>query len=702
MITNNKLVAVFITTQSSPSSGGHASKECNVESASLCGNLYIEGHLGRCSVDLAFDGFDVKIVSLCHGFCHFASDCTPESKNATGMLHKFLWRLSNNLDISFLLFILLQNWHALEGDSMAGHRGHFVVLFFASCGICGCAKQISPPIGGPINQVPVAPAPGTPINPIPPSSATLGTLDFLGGIYSQPFAIAVGHIYSNHSVQPLGTKNDGFGTLTPLIPSGLESLISPLGPRGEHVGRGNRDTRIADFENDGFPDVVSNTYDCVDPLNQDDIAKLFKNNGDGTFTEVLNPFRDSKGNPITLRGRGETIVVADFNNDGFLDIFIPYYTYKSADPDPDGPPGAICGNSPQSYLLINDGTGHFTDVADAAGVSLRNLPVPVEGAQAIDFFNRGLIDLYGSRHLFINTGITNGIPHFVDAAAPLGLPLSVNADEGAKFIDAYNDGFLDLVLLDADLGPALFRFDGSRFVEQPGAFPTETYSGAFGMNAYDINNDGLDDIVIVGGYSCDPKIFLNTGSGFERVSPLHRFLTLENSGDPLAKLCDGNGAVGFGDINHDGKIDIFYSTNSASISAFVNNTVSHNPTFLIDALGPHGEHNQQGRVVRMSPQSRPDVIFTRVVDSGSGYLSQNQYSLLIASPFSEQHVVRLSLPQNFNSNKLANISFTISPGQRARVFAPSVANPNGRVELGPMRPFTFDPALYPAAQGILE
>ena len=234
---------------------------------------------------------------------------------------------------------------------MVGDRGRIIVLFCASFGICGCAKQMTPTTGGPINQVPMTPATGAPINQVPPSSATLGTLDFLGAIYSQPFAIAVGDIYSNGSVQPLGTKNDGFGTLTPLIPPGLESLILPLGPRGEHVGRGNRDTRIADFENDGFPDVVSNTYDCVDPLNPDDVARLFKNNGDGTFTEVLNPFRDSKGNPISLQGRGETIVVADFNNDGFLDIFIPYYSYNSTDQDPDGPPGTICENSEQSYLL---------------------------------------------------------------------------------------------------------------------------------------------------------------------------------------------------------------------------------------------------------------------------------------------------------------------------------------------------------------
>jgi hypothetical protein len=569
---------------------------------------------------------------------------------------------------------------------MAGHRGHMVALLYAACGMCACSKQ-------------TLPAAEAPTLPIPTSAASLETLDFLGGIYAQPFSMAIGDIYHNGSVQPLGTRNDGFGSLTPVIPAGLEPLLVSVSLRAYHTGRDSSDTRVAEFDNDGFPDVVSGVYDCVDPLNPDDVVKLYKNNGDGTFTEVQNPFKDSKGNPIVLQGRAETIVVADFNNDGFLDLFIPFYTYNSTDPDPEGPPGAICQNSPQSYLLINDGTGHFTDVADAAGVSLRNLRSPVEGAQALDFNNDGLIDLYGGSHLFINTGITNGIPHFVDVAAEFGLPLF--GDEGVKFIDAYNDGFLDLVLLHSEQGPSLFKFERFQFVRQPNAFPADSYSGAFGLNAYDINNDGLDDIVIVGGKICDPKIFLNTGSGFVRVSPQSRFFTLDKSGDPFKKLCIANENVEFGDINQDGKIDILYPTYYETYS-FINNTKTSNPSFLIELLGPNGEHNQQGRVVRMSPQSRPDVIFTRVVDSGSGYHAQNQYPLLIASPYNEKHVVALSLPQSFNSNKLANISFTISPGQRARVFAPSVANPNGRVELAPMRPFVFDPALYPAAQGFLE
>jgi hypothetical protein len=582
---------------------------------------------------------------------------------------------------------------------MTRDHGRTIFLFCASLGICGCSSQQTTTAGPPGSESPSPPGGGG--GGSPAGARTLQTLDFLGGVFQQGYVSAVGDIDSNGFVEPLGTRNDGFGTLVSINPAGLESLVSPLAPRTEHTGRENRDTRFADFDNDGFSDIISNTYDCVDPLNPDDIARLYENNGDGTFREILNPFRDLSGKPITLQGRGETIVVADFNNDGFLDIFIPYYSYASKDPDLDSPPGAICENSKQSYLLINDGTGHFTDVADAAGVSLRNLPAEfrVEGAQALDFNNDGLIDLYAGSHLFINTGITNGIPHFVDRAAFFRLPLFL--DEGAKFIDAYNDGFLDLVLLDPYQGPALFKFDGQRFVRQPTAFPPDTYVGATGVNAYDINGNGLEDLIIAGGSNCDPKIFLNTGSGFERVRPQPRQFTLDKSGDPLKGFCFADGAVSFGDLDNDGKIDVLWST-FTDVYSFRNNTTMFGPTFVVEVVGPNGEHNQQGRVVRMSPQSRPDVIFTRAVDSGSGYLSQNQYPLLIASPFREQHVVWLSLPQIFNSNKLVNISFTISPGQRARVFAPSVANPSGRVELAPLRPFTFDPALYPAALGILE
>jgi hypothetical protein len=103
--------------------------------------------------------------------------------------------------------------------------------------------------------------------------------------------------------------------------------------------------------------------------------------------------------------------------------------------------------------------------------------------------------------------------------------------------------------------------------------------------------------------------------------------------------------------------------------------------------------------VRASPVSHPDVIYTRVVDGGSGYLSQNQYPLLIGSRYNETHIVNLSMPRN---GGLVHISFSIAPGQRAQVFAPSADNPNGRVQIDTMRPSTFSPALFQSVMSTLD
>ena len=564
-------------------------------------------------------------------------------------------------------------------------------------------------------------------------------IEFLSGYYNVPYIIAVDDVYARGSQQPLGTVNDGFGVLRATIIPGLENLF---------VGRANRDTRVADLNNDGLPDIISNTYSCVDPVaNPGDIARVYLNNGDGSFTEVVNPFRDSQGNPIELRGRGETIVVADFNNDGYLDAFLPFYTFARM-----APPG--CQNSQQSYLLMNDGTGHFTDIAVQAGVNVPNQYPSIEGAQALDFNGDGLIDLYGAGHLFINLGsnsnVDTGDPTvfpqqcnplarlnanlndagtstsedfvgrfvrgpvaFVDVGPALGLPLDV-AEEGAKFIDWNNDGTLGLIIHDSaghDLGPVLYGFDGLRFTKIPNAFPTDgnSYTCTFGINAYDLNNDGRDDVIVREGAvvngdglcsaeTIPSRLFVNQG-----VASPFRF---QLSNIPFNPFVLGNGgcpggASGFGDFNNDGRIDVVFCSLLGAVVA-TSNTNVHNADFVVEVLGPHGERNQQGRVVRVSPVSHPEVIYTRVVDSGSGYLSQNQYPLLIGSRYNETHTVNLSLPRRFGIGEPVPISFIIAPGERARVFAPSAVNPNGRVQIERMRPFTFSPTLFQTVMSNLD
>src|SRR5207249_6406825 len=131
----------------------------------------------------------------------------------------------------------------------------------------------------------------------------------------------------------LGALNDGQGNLVPQSRTalGLGALFAN--------GRVNRETVVADFNGDGLLDVLGNTYSYAEDTNS--MALLFFNNGNGTFTE------DPTFRAMNLRGHGETIVVADFNNDGALDVFLPYYTFPYLD-------GSGHTNAPQCYLLIND------------------------------------------------------------------------------------------------------------------------------------------------------------------------------------------------------------------------------------------------------------------------------------------------------------------------------------------------------------
>src|SRR5437667_1691047 len=163
---------------------------------------------------------------------------------------------------------------------------------------------------------------------------------------SSSFAsVSVVDINGDGWLETLGTLNDKSGNLISLLPSdiGLDEIFVP--------GRPN-DIRVADFNGDGCPDLIIEGYSST---HDDTRALLYFNDCDGRFKQ------DSSFAELNYRGRGEGLVLADFNNDGYLDIFLPYYTFQPCT-------DAFCPNSAQSYLLLNDGRGHFRDVAKPAGV----------------------------------------------------------------------------------------------------------------------------------------------------------------------------------------------------------------------------------------------------------------------------------------------------------------------------------------------
>ena len=235
------------------------------------------------------------------------------------------------------------------------------------------------------------------------------------------------------------------------------------------------------------------------------------------------------------------------------------------------------------------------------------------------------------------------------------------------------------------------------------------FQDSFGINVYDLDGDGFEDIITAGTPDNDTNpcrdppdakpcsypttVFRNTGPGYETVSGGH-----------IAGLL-GNRAIAFADINRDGKIDVILSALGTSNDYyFINNSSVQGNGFLsIEILGPNGERNQQGRVVQVRPRGSHKTTYTRVVDGGSGYHAQNQYALLIGTSYRGIHLVKAFYA---SSSGTAIVTFSMEPGRYAKVFAPSAQYPRGRVitykQNPPAAPMKCMDWLWPALDLLLE
>jgi VCBS repeat protein/fibronectin type III domain protein len=446
--------------------------------------------------------------------------------------------------------------------------------------------------------------------------------------------VAFGHVNDDDCLDlptALGGNDSGScGTYTArvLADVGLGDLIAE--PR--HVS----DVRFADFNGDGFDDIFSNTRSRA--IIADSIALHHRNDGEGEFQTV------GQVSSLAIGGVGGTLLAADFDNDGDVDVFAPYDQTR--------------GDGARNWLLMNDGAGHFTDTAAAAGIATNpagSAYVP-KGGQAADFDEDGFVDLlFGSRLL-----LNNGDGTFRDGSTAAHMP--VRGDEGMKLIDVDLDGDLDLVH-HTETTTRIHRNTGGVFDDGEIVGDESRSSVGEGLTVCDINGDGFEDVLVASNRSTThqgaPKLLVNV-NGSLLISR-----TQEGTPSDEDSLVARNERLACGDQNNDGMSDVLARWGEAYRLMRTGGTLSHRIRLRIEGSG--GERNQQGRIVRVVPQDQPNRVMTRVVESGSGLRSQSMYDLLIGAPWPGDYDVTVRFADG-------EVTATLEAGDEKIIFA------DGRVE----------------------
>ncbi len=544
-------------------------------------------------------------------------------------------------------------------------------------------------------------------------------MHFLPKEQGEPFHI---NLYDHGSGLAVGDyDNDGREDIYFLNQLGPNALYRNVGDGSfvdvtakAGVAIGNRvsvGATFADYDNDGWADLFVTTTRGGNVL--------FHNRGDGTFEDV------TAAAGLSHVGHSQTAVFFDYDNDGYLDLFLTNTAHWSTDVFDsaaryfEGKPdlGSLLTSAKESNILYhNNGDGTFTDVTDRAGLRGRGWAGDVA---VFDYDEDGFLDLFvpsmvGRGQLYRNTG--HGTFRDVTAETLGRTPYGA---VGCKVFDYDGDGRLDLFVVDmhsdmwmgVDTGhvtvdvarrmqhrrfrtpkgptineeaPGLIQIQRAMFARQGEDFDallfgnalyrnlghgkfTETTVAAgletlwpWGVATGDFDNDGHEDVFIPSGmgypyYYWPNQLMMNNGDGTFRdraadlgVEPPTGGIYLEERVAGRQATRSSRAAV-VADFDGDGRLEIVTNNFNDRPYYFANRLPRRNYVEL-RLTGTHSNRDAIGAVVRLWVGK---TVMVRQVNPAGGYLSQSS------------RVVHFGLGDHTKVDRIEIDS--LAPGDRAAV-----------------------------------
>lgn len=437
---------------------------------------------------------------------------------------------------------------------------------------------------------------------------------------------------------------------------------------------------VDDFNNDNLLDVIVSSWFPSHSL------KYFKNNGDGSFTEKT----ETTG--LMEIGGGLNMVQADYNNDGFLDVFILR--------------GAWMGNlgkHPNS-LLRNNGDDTFTDVTIEAGLLSFH---PTQTAAWADFNNDGWLDLFiGNESEKENIHpcefyINNGDGTFSDDTISAGLTISDDQVfyyvKGVTVADFNNDGWVDIYISNLHSHSKNLLFINNGIDEKENVHFDEVGSGvglgekvsSFPTWSFDYNNDGWTDI-FVAGYKRGNFTSITSTIVNEYLNEPHQGETMRLYKNNGGTFTDVSGEVGldkigyamganYGDLDNDGYPDIYLSTGEVMLQSIIPNRVFRNnkgETFQdVTTAGGFG-HIQKGHAVSFSDIDNDGDQDIHVV-MGGAYEGDNFFNSLYKNPYQDENNWATFTLEGTKANRSAigsKLEVTVMEGGQKRTFFHTISS----------------------------